>query len=410
MGIDEGVNKAMDFVEHKRDFPGYESGILTGIAALDRKYNGLERGTYTVISGMINGGKTTLMFNVGFNMAKATNNVLYISLEKKATLFFRRILCLHAGVDYNRIKRGGKRPEGISDFWYEKLKTAAKDLNENIKPRYTCLQYVIKTKLSKILSDVDKIRAKGKVDVLIVDYLQAIGTETNHPTRPDLDLADIHQRLMAYGKQHNLVVITALQLKNQSAKEIRGKTKKVTSEVDVQKVEVNPEDYAGSQQIIADADNAWGVVLNADHPSTKMFVNSSKARDDESRTSVVLDFDGKIGRVSDPDVAGGHVLSVDNLIYSSESTEDKINKLEKDDDLFTDDPEQAETTTTTTTEEKPDLDLSDEKPEEKPEEKKEEKKEEIKSNQVQPSPSKALDGIEVEQEKTDDDPEGLFKI
>jgi len=335
MNVEEGMGLALEHIKKRRENPNDTDVIMTGLKPIDDIFNGLERGSYTVVSGMVNGGKTTFMMNVGFNVSKQGKHVVYISLEKKGELFFRRLLALHASTDYNRIKRGGTGQWGLTDFWYKKLQDAAKDLVERVKPNYKCCQFVQGTLLTKILAEVDTIRAQRPVDLLIVDYLQVIGSETHHIGRADLDLADIHRRIMAYGREHSMVVLTALQLKNSSSKEIRNKAKKVTGDADISSVEVNTEDYAGSQMIIADADNALGLVLNGDKPPTKMFVSFSKARDDASRLTIQLDFDGKLGRISDPEYHHSQIeevnKEVNNLIYD-ELMDEK--KLSSDDDLF----------------------------------------------------------------------------
>ena len=330
MGIDEGMDEAMKFITEKRDNPSNDTSIKCGIDAIDNKLHGFIRPSYTVISGMINGGKTTFMMNMGLNMAKDGYNVVYISLEKDAKLFFRRTLACHALTDYNRIKTGGKGQWGLSDYWYGKLKEASDNLKK-IKVNYHCLQFLQNTKLTKILSEVDKLHAKNKIDVLIVDYLQVIGTETTTAGRPDMDLANVHKRLMAYGRKNHLVMFTALQLKNSSSKEIRKQAEKATSENSAANVSVNTEDYGGSQMVIADADNALGLVLNHDKPPTKVFVSFSKARDDESRSTIILDFDGKIGRISDPEYGACRVQDVDKELYENKLSE---NELVSDDNLF----------------------------------------------------------------------------
>ena len=334
MGIDEGIKNAMTYVDNRRQHPEQLDTLISGIKTIDDIYHGFPKGSYTLVSGLINGGKTTLLMNIGFNMAKMGKNVAYVSLEKDANLFFRRTLALHALTDYNRIKVGGTAQNGLSDYWYGKLKEAAKDLKETIKPLYHCLQFVQDTPLTKILSDVDKLRGAKKLDVLIVDYLQVIGVETRTVGRPDLDLHNIHKRLMAYGREHGIVVFTALQLKSSSSREIRKKADKVVNDTQLDTVSVNTEDYAGSQNIIADADNAMGVVLNGDHPPTKMFISFSKSRDDESRRTVALDFDGRLGRVSDQQYGEAQikaVSAVSSVIYDEKITEEE---LEKGDSLF----------------------------------------------------------------------------
>jgi replicative DNA helicase len=328
----DGLIEVMEKIENRRNNPDVSSSIYTGINAIDRIYHGLAKGSYTIISGMINGGKTTLMFNLAFNMAKAGYGVVYVSMEKDAELLFTRLLCLHALVDYNRIKIGGRGEKGLSDYYFDKLKEAEKDLRENIEPNLTCIQLAPEiTKLSKIISEVDKVKAKKKIDVLFVDYLGVIGFETNHPNRPDLDEALVSKRLQSYGKVNNIATVTATQLKTSSSKDIRNKSKKATAD-NTETIEVNSEDMAGSKMIIADADNALGIVLNSDRPPTKAFVFGIKARDDQSRAVMVLDFDGKLGRICDPVLEPGQMTQsqIDDTYYSSKGKE----TIEEDDGLF----------------------------------------------------------------------------
>lgn len=335
MGLGEGMEKVKSHITNRRDNPEESPSVMTGIDAIDKIFNGWAVGSYTIITGMVNGGKTTLMFNIAFNMARAGYGVVYVSLEKEAVPLWTRLLALHALVDYNRIKTGGKGEKGLSDYYYNKLMEAADDLEKNIKPNFECLQAAQGTKLSKILADIDRIKARMKVDVIVVDYLGVIGFETSHPTRPDLDEALVSQRLQAYGRVNKFVTITASQLKTPSSKDIRGKAKKATAE-DASKVEVNTEDLAGSKMIIADADNALGCILNADNPPTKMFVHVTKARDDVSRVTRVLDFDGKLGRVSDPILEPGRVSAVDAIVYDSATD---VEELSSNDGLFAENPE-----------------------------------------------------------------------
>ncbi|MFA5313376.1 MAG: DnaB-like helicase C-terminal domain-containing protein, partial [Methanomassiliicoccales archaeon] len=331
MSIEEGMEKAIAHIKDRREHPERQSGIMSGIRGIDEAYNGFVPGSYTVISGMIGGGKTTLMMNIAFNASKAGYTVIYVSMEKEAVPFYERLLSLHWLLDYNRIKRGGTSDTGLNDYYYNKYIEAAKDLRENIKPRFDCIQLVQGTKVSRILADIDRIRLNMKINLIVVDYLGVVGHESHHSTRPDLDLADSSQRLQAYGRRHRIAMITGLQLKNASTKDIRGKAKKISTEDDLKGLEVNTEDLAGSQKVIADADNCISVVMNNDKPPSKVFCYVTKARDNEGHKLITLDFDGRIGRISDPEVDPNQITGVDDLVYDP----DKARKLMSDDGLFT---------------------------------------------------------------------------
>lgn len=330
--IQDGMKEAFDYVKDRKNNPEKIVTVPTYIKSIDDMLNGgLEKGSYTVVSGMINGGKSTLMMNVGFNMAKNDHVVIYASIEKKAIPIYVRLLALYALVDYNRIKRGGSGEKGIDERTFDLLDAAYNDIAVNLKDKFYVIQVAQGVKLTKILTMADKIKETAKkeknreVDAFIVDYLGVISPETTTVGRPDLDEYKISQRLQGYGRRNNYVTITGSQLKTQSSKDIRSKVKKI-SDTDTKGFEINSEDYAGSKGIIADADNAWGVALNQDYPPTKMFVFFSKARDDQSRKTVCLDFDGNLGRVSDSSELS--FLDTDSIVYDKKITIDKIEEKE----------------------------------------------------------------------------------
>jgi len=334
VSFEEGVKRAMEHITERREHPDKNPGILTGIKAIDEMYWGFAKGDYVVVSGMVNGGKTTLMFNIGFNMARAGYNVAYVSLEKQAIPVVERLMSLHGMIDYNRIKRGGKEEYGLSDYYYKKYQEVADDLLNNIKPNFHVVQMVQGTPLSKILAELDRVNSSNKLDVIIVDYLGVIGLESHTQGRPDLDLANVSLRLQAYGRKLHAVTITGVQITNLATRDVRKRSQK--AEEDASAVSVNTEDLGGSQRVIADADHGISIVLNNDSPPTKAFAHSTKARDSESKVTVTLDFDGRIGRISDPVLEPGQVKEVDDIVYNKEIIEEV---LKSDDDLFSLDEE-----------------------------------------------------------------------
>jgi replicative DNA helicase len=242
----DGVKEALEYINERREKPDENVGVMTHIKAIDEEFYGFDYGSYTVISGMTNGGKTTLMFNIGFNMARyGGKNVVYVSLEKKALPLNVRLLCLHALVDYNRVKRGGKEDWGVSDEVWAKLVEAENELSSEIKPNFDIIQLSQDDTLTKILSKVEEIKTKKNIDVIILDYLGCVGFESHTVGRPDLDLARVSKRFQSYCKRNNIVGITGIQITKASTKEIRKKTENVGESDDIQKIAIQSEDLAG---------------------------------------------------------------------------------------------------------------------------------------------------------------------
>jgi len=357
MSTNEGMEKSIEHITQMRENPEINRGLMCGIKGIDDMYYGFVRGSYTIITGMVNGGKSTLMFNIGWNMAKAGYRVIYVSIEKEAVPTFERVLSLHTLIDYNRIKVGGKGTSGISDYYFQKYKDGAKDVKEKIGDNFIVFQETQGVRLSKILSKADKIVSKKKVDVMIVDYLGVIGLEERFQGRNDLELAAVSSKMQAWGKTNRIAVVTGMQFHNSATKEIRKQVSKASSDGETGGVTMNSEDMGGSQKVIADCENCLGVALNDDEPATKMYVHAMKARDNAAHTNAVLDFDGRIGRISDPEFSPGQVRAVDDLIYNEEITEDQ---LLSDDTLFSEDPKPVEKVEETKVEEVNEVDEVDE--------------------------------------------------
>jgi len=317
----DAMDEVWDHIIDRREHPEKEQGILTGLKGLDEKLFGLKKKSYTVVAGIVNGGKTTLMFNVAFNMAYGGHHVLYVSMEKLANPLFERLLAMHALVDVNRISRGGKGEDGLNDFSLGKLEKARDDIiKTETWERFTCVEMLGNTPLSKILHEIDRwLKKNPLIDVLVVDYLGCIKHESKHSSRPDLDLADTSRRLQAYGKKNDLATITAVQIKNASTEKIKSKAKGVSSDDEANNIQVGTEDLAGSQAVIADADIGLSIILNQDNPPTKAFVNFTKARENESKVTAVFDFDGKTGKISDKIFSPGQVVDIDDAFYGDDN-------------------------------------------------------------------------------------------
>ncbi|WP_375466350.1 DnaB-like helicase C-terminal domain-containing protein, partial [uncultured Methylobacterium sp.] len=134
----DALTAAVDMAAKAYQREGKLSGIATGLTDLDAKMGGLQASDLIILAGRPAMGKTSLVTNIAFNIAKAyqgekqadgtikTKNggiVGFFSLEMSAEQLATRIIAEQSGVPSYKIRRGDIRPE---DFY--KITDAARDM------------------------------------------------------------------------------------------------------------------------------------------------------------------------------------------------------------------------------------------------------------------------------------------
>jgi replicative DNA helicase len=114
----EALSGALDVLEERastytRD-PNYIAGISTGLAALDRRLDGLPAGAITTLAGATGAGKSALALTIALNAARwglaretlTGARVWLFSGEMTQTQLNDRLLAMTAGVEAWRVRRG----------------------------------------------------------------------------------------------------------------------------------------------------------------------------------------------------------------------------------------------------------------------------------------------------------------
>jgi len=291
ISLAESLKEVWKQVEDRQKHPENYYGLMSGFKCLDKRFTGFLPGKYLVFTGVPNGGKTTVMFNVAMNMALNKHNVVYVTIESEHMRATQRVLCIYAGVDENKILRGGSGSEGLNDDVMKILSQAKQELST--MENFSWVQVVQGTPATKIIEMVERKRSFGGVDVLVVDYLDVVGRDKSYPNRPDLELADVSAAFQAYGKKTNTLVMTAQQLKSDSVRKLQKAKDSFTAVGDV-----GVGDVSGSQKIVAAADYVFSVVIDQ-KSKDRIYLGSTKARFNRSQDSYTLSFDTNSGRLSD---------------------------------------------------------------------------------------------------------------
>ena len=192
------------------------SGIATGLRDLDGKMGGLQSSDLIIIAGRPSMGKTALVTNIAFNVAKKHKTeegtgktidgavVGFFSLEMSSEQLATRILAEQAEISSENIRRGK-----ITEDEFRRLKQASIDIS-------TIPLYIDQTggiTLAQLTARARKLKRQRNVGLIIVDYLQLItGSSKNSSDNRVQEITQITTGLKALAKELQVPVIALSQL------------------------------------------------------------------------------------------------------------------------------------------------------------------------------------------------------
>jgi len=294
--VSDILPKLIDDLQSRREIAIEDRGIICGIDAYDSVFQGFRHGKYGVFLGLPNGGKTTMMLNFAFNMAKLNYKVAYVTIESTGIEVTERLLSNHTRIESKRLRRGGKGDDGLNDEVMNKILFGADELQKIMGSNLCLITVNQKTPVNEILAKVNRKLKYMDFDVVYFDYLDVIGHMVRNQGRPDLDILDTSQRIQSWGKQRNIAVWSAQSLKNDKISEIRKKD--FLENAEKSSITVGVESIGGSQGIARDADYAIAVIP---HPGGGRLISYiTKARTDApANLKFVLEWMPEICLVSD---------------------------------------------------------------------------------------------------------------
>ncbi len=211
------VTDAVNIANQAYQRDGGLSGISTGLIDMDGKLGGLHPSDLLILAGRPSMGKTSLVTNIAYNIAKAYKKgtlsdgsigaveggvVGFYSLEMSAEQLASRILADAASVDSHRLRSGDMTEEE-----FRNLVEAAKTLE-------ACPLYIDDTPalpISQLAARARRLKRTHGLDVLMVDYLQLVRPASAKDSRVN-EVSEITQGLKAIAKELNVPVIALSQL------------------------------------------------------------------------------------------------------------------------------------------------------------------------------------------------------
>ena len=196
------LERVAENIEVRVKSGGKIKGIETGLTDLDRMINGLNKQEMVVVAARPGQGKTTLANNIAINVAKKNKHVAIFNLEMSKEQIFEKILSNVSMVECNKISNGSLSKED----WLRlgKGENTLVGLSDNMRV------YDRTLKIDSILAKAKKLKKQGKLDVLIIDYLQLV--EGDKKQSREQEVSSISRKLKQLTKELNISVIALSQL------------------------------------------------------------------------------------------------------------------------------------------------------------------------------------------------------
>jgi replicative DNA helicase len=200
------INAVMQDIEGKYNSKS-DNKLFTGFYDLDRLLAGLHPEELTLIAARPGVGKTAFAIQLMINLAKKGNHCLFVSREMSNMQIAKRILSNMADVDGHKLRLC----KSLEDGDWDKIGRANGAIME------------LPVEINDKLSTVQEIRAycrelknNGKLDILILDYLQLCKSLKKTENRRQ-EIEDISRQLKEISMEFGMPVIALSQLSREGA-------------------------------------------------------------------------------------------------------------------------------------------------------------------------------------------------
>lgn len=200
------IARTTDLIEQnikKKDDLSY----YTGFFELDALTDGLHKGELTIIGARPATGKTTFALQIAGRIAGYNKSVMFVSLEMSEEQIIQKILAKKSRVNSRKIRNGDLTEEELDNIYIK-----CGEISDLPLLLYTKLKSI-----QQIEIEARKLKNKGKIDLLIIDYLQLVRNMGNFKSR-EQEVADISRTLKLLSLELEIPIIALCQLNRNASK------------------------------------------------------------------------------------------------------------------------------------------------------------------------------------------------
>ncbi len=221
MSFGSALTHAIDMANNAFQRDGHLSGLATALTDLDNKMGGLQNSDLIILAGRPSMGKTALVTNIAYNVAKAyrsemqadgTEKVLdgaivgFFSLEMSAEQLATRILSEQSEIPSEKIRRGM-----ITETDFGKLVHVSQEMGRI--PLY--IDQTGGISIAQLAARARKLKRQKGLGLLIVDYLQLLSGSNKRSDNRVQEITEITTGLKALAKELAIPIIALSQLSRQ---------------------------------------------------------------------------------------------------------------------------------------------------------------------------------------------------
>ncbi len=276
------------------------SGVPSGFDDLDKMTNGFQRSDLIIVAGRPGMGKTSLGLNILYNAAAAGKGCAFFSLEMSSYQLANRLISCEARIRLSKLRTGELNKEDWQNLAEFSSKLSSMNIFLDDTPSLT---------VNAIRSRCRRLKSKGLLDIIFIDYLQIMGVN-NKITVREQQISEISRGLKSLAKELDVPIIAFAQV-----------NRAIESRTDNRRPRIS--DLRESGAIEQDADIIMFIYRDEKYNENSVFKNIAeiiieKYRNGEPGTAY-LSFDGEYTSFGKRPVDIAHIKKLKDEASSSAS-------------------------------------------------------------------------------------------
>ena len=200
----ELIKNSIETVDSLYQQKGVVIGVPTGFVDLDEKTSGFQKSDLIVIAARPSMGKTALALNIAEHVGvEAKKPVALFSLEMSKEQLVQRLLCSHARVNLQHVRRGFLSKEDWPHLVNAANKLSDAPLYIDDTPSISALELRAKAR---------RLKANYDIQLIIVDYLQLMRSDNKRSDNRQQEISEISRSLKGLARELAVPVVVLSQL------------------------------------------------------------------------------------------------------------------------------------------------------------------------------------------------------